>query len=285
MESTHHFQQAQQAVLRLTSQWRGAPPVTVVANARDIPGVDFDDARGAFRPAHKDVFIVANTQPLAQVADTMVHETLGHHGMREHLGLHWRGFMHAVQGGIRGGDWWLAEVRHDVRRAYVDDYGQPYLTPVQEADEVVAAVTETFFRPESGRIEIKTPIRARVAAARGHFNREILYRDWPVSMLQLLGTILAAEHRLRHGSAWWGIGHRLREWHTARMPKFDPLARPMSLDESQTLLAAEESRRQDWQEWKAMGMFAGAILCGLVALAGILYWVLLIFGGLGSMFR
>lgn len=282
MNSASHFQQAEQAVANLTSTWRRSPAVTVVRSVADLPFTAPADARGAFLPRTGETYIVANTQPLAQITDTVAHEVLGHLGMRQHLGRHWREFMGAVQDGVRRGDWWLGEFRHDVRRAYVDDQGQAYLTPIQEADEVVAAVTETFFRPESGRIEVKTPVRARLAAALGHFNREVLYREVPVCMLQLLGTILAAEHRLRHGSSWWGIGHRLREWHTARMPKFDPHARPMSLDDSKALL----DKTGDWAPaLKEMGSMAGLIVCALSFVGAIVYWMLLIFGGMGSLFR
>lgn len=283
MRTTMQIQQAEQAVKQLASQWRGAPPITVVADARSIPGVKFENARGAFCPAHNDVFIVANTQPLSKVADSVAHEVLGHLAMRQHLGRHWLGYMGAIQGGVRNGDWWLGEFRHDVRRAYVDDQGQAYLTPIQEADELVAAVTETFFRPEIGRIKVKTPIRARLAAASGHFQREILLCDTPVCMQQLLGTILAAEHRLRHGGQFFGLGYRIKRWYARAMPKFDPHARPMSLAESQALLASEAERlvAKEDRKGSALAVLLFLSIIGFIFCVGYLvFWVLSLFGPL-----
>lgn len=249
MDSVHHFQLAEQAVLRLTGQWRGAPPVTVVPSARDLPFAVPDDTRGAFLHGDGKAYIVANSQPLDLVPDTVAHEVLGHHGLRAELGKNWRSFMGALQAGVRSGDWWLNEIRNDVRAAYVDEHGHNYLHSLAEADELAAATVESRFHVPSGRIRVKAPIRARISASIGHFCREVLYADMPVTFQQLLGTILAAEHRLRHGGQFFGLGKRIRDWYAPRMPKFNPRNPPMSLAESERLLAAEERRLSKKGTW------------------------------------
>lgn len=277
------MQTAELTVQRLVSSWRGAPPVNVVDSVSDLPVKAPGDVRGMLRRGV--AWVVRDTQPLRYVPQTVAHEVIGHHAMRSTLGASWRSFMGALQGGLRAGDSRLGIVRAHVRETYVDDGGSFQLNSVQEADEITAYVAELGFDGDSGRLQVNAPVRMRLQAAVGHFYRETLFMDRPVCFDQLVGMLLAAEHRLRHGGPIWGLGYRLRRWYAPSMPKFDPHARPMSLDESQSLLAAEASRRQDWEEWKAMGMFARAILCGLAAVGGVVYWVVLIFGGLGNLFR
>jgi hypothetical protein len=102
-------------------------------------------------------------------------------------------------------------------------------------------------------------------AASGHFDREILYRDRPVDFDQLLGTLLASEHRLRYGGAFFGLGFRLKGWYAPPMPKFDPKAPPMSLRESEFLLKAEADRVNNRDEMKVVWMFF-RLLIGIAAL-------------------
>lgn len=285
MDSVHHFQLAEQAVLRLTGKWRGAPPVTVVPSARDLPFAVPDDTRGAFLHGDGKAYIVANSQSLDLVPDTVAHEAIGHFGMRVELGRNWRSFMDGIQAGARKGDWRLHEFRHVVRQAYVDGNGHHYLSSVSEADEVAAAVVETYFRPDVGRILVKQAAKKRIAAALGHINREVLYRDWPVSFNELLGRILAAEHRLRHGGQFFGLGKRIRDWYAPRMPKFNPRNPPMSLAESERLLRSEAMRLQGLEDWKAMGILLSGIFAFLALIALIGWCGLLIadlFGKLAS---
>lgn len=271
--------QAEAIVHRITSGWRGAPPVTVVSNTTDLPVAAPADARGMWRGGQS--FIVS-TQPLDLVGDTLAHETLGHCGLRETLGRHWRGFMFGVQSGARAGDGRLRCFRDEVRGTYVDESGACNLSAVLEADEICAAVTESRFHAPSGRLRVQQPLRKLMLAAGGHISREILYRDRPVDFDQLLGTILIAEHRLRYGGAFFGLGRRLHGWYAPGMPKFDPNAPPMSLRESEFLLKAEADRVTNREEMKVVWMFV-RLLIGIAALLVVSFFA---FGDLlGFLFR
>jgi hypothetical protein len=116
-------------------------------------------------------------------------------------------------------------------------------------------------------------------AFESHFARERLYADVPASFDELEGAILTAEHRLRHGGPFWGIGNRLRQCYDAIMAKpWNPNNPPMTLRESEGLLAAEDYRLKSHEEWKAIAMMAAAFLsiCAFIALLG--WWGVLIAG-------
>ena len=279
------MQTAEMTVQRITAGWRGAPPVHVVLRTADLPMVVPGDVRGVYSARAGAAWIVEETQPHLYIPHTVAHEILGHHAMRETLGASWRSFMGALQSGLRAGDSRLGIARAHVRETYVDGGGSFHLNSVQESDEITAYVAELGFNGDNGRMQVNAPVRKRLQAATGQFCRETLFMDRPVCFDQLVGMLLAAEHRLRHGGPIWGLGYRLRRWYAPPMPKFDPHARPMTLDESQTLLAAEAYRRKSAGEWKAMAMFAGAVLSGLVFVCSVIYMAFLLFGGLGSLFR
>lgn len=277
--------QASKIVDRIVGGWRGAPPVTVVSNTTDLPVPAYADVRGMWRPG--EVFIVAN-QPLDLVGDTLAHEALGHCGLRETLGRHWRGFMFGVQYGARSGDGRLRCFRDEVRGIYVDESGACNLSPVLEADEICAAVVESRFHSPSGRLRVQQPLRKLMLAAGGHISREVLYRDKPVDFDQLLGTILISEHRLRHGGLFFGLGWRLRGWYAPPMPAPKPLDRytpPMSLRESEWLLEQEADRIRKKEDskasWSAIGgllaIFVGLPLCIIAMASGILDFLRMIF--------
>lgn len=279
------MQTAELTVQRLVSSWRGAPPVHVVQRTADLPMQVPDDVQGVYDASARVAWIIKETQPRYRIPQIVAHEVLGHFAMRETLGASWRSFMGALQSGLRAGDSRLGAARAHVREAYVDDGGSFHLNSVQESDEITAYVAELGFNGDSGRMQVNTPVRKRLQAAAGHFYREALFMDRPVCFDQLVGMLLAAEHQLRHGGPLWGLGGRIKRWYAPAMPKFDPHARPMTLDESQTLLAAEAYRRKSAGEWKAMAMFAGAVLSGLVFVCSVIYMAFLLFGGLGSLFR
>lgn len=271
MDSTLHSQQAEQAVLRLTGQWRGAPPVTVVPSARDLPFAVPDDTRGAFLRGSGRAYIVANAQTLDLVPDTVAHEVLGHHAFHATLGQRWQSFMIGLQQGMRSGDWRLQCFRDHVRSIYVGADGSCNLRPVQESDEVVAAIVESRFSHESLRMEIQDPVRKRALAIAGQIARERLYLDRPVTFQELEGMILEAEHRLRHGGPLWGLGFRLKQWYGASMGK--PMGAknpPRSLAESERLLKSEAMRLQGLEDWRAMWILLSGIsaLLALIALIG-----------------
>lgn len=243
------MQHARAEVQRLENAWRGGPGVTLVQSVADLPFPAPNDVRGAFLPGSGEVFVVANTQTSGQVAGTMAHEVLGHRGLRADLGRSWQEFMFGIQSGLRSGDGQLQRFRDGVRSVYVDNNGVFNLSVVQEADEITAAVVESRFRSDTGRMHVDQPLRKRISAAMGHFYRETLYADRPVSFDQLEGAILAAEHRLRFGGAFFGIGRRLKDWYAPPM-SFDPYKPPMTMEESQRMLTAEENSESTWNNVK-----------------------------------
>jgi hypothetical protein len=255
---------------RIASQWRGAPPVYVVPTFQDLPVAAPSDARGLF--LNGEVFIVASQSP-RDLAATITHEVVAHHGLRQHLNGSWQSFMLALASGARA-DGNLTVLRSQVR----DVYGP--LPAIIEADELAAAMVELHTCPHSGKYLPGKPARKRVAAATGHFAREHLYVDIPVDQDQLQGALLAAQHRLRYGGACWGLGRRIRECYAAVMTKpWNPKDPPIGWQRQKNLLDAEESRRTDLAEWKGL-----AIVFGLFAAAFILVVAIGYLGYLGISF-
>lgn len=266
--------QVTQIVQRITGKWRGAPPVTIVNTPADLPVKAPSDVRGMWRQGQ--AFIVA-TQSLVGVEDTLAHEIIGHHGMREALGRSWRSFMFGVQSGARSGDSKLRCFREDVRSAYTDESGACNLSPLVESDEIAAAVAESRFNGVTGRMQVQQPLKKRLLAAAGHFSREILYRDVPVSFDELLGRLLTAEQRLRFGGAFFGLGARLKNWYAPPMPAPKPLDRyrpPMDLQESERLLREDDGRRNYWSDIKMSATIVGAGVLALMVVCGFIIGIL-----------
>lgn len=264
---------ASNIVTAIMGKWLGGLPVNVVANVSDLPVDAPPDARGMYR---KDAtWIVAETQPGWQVAHTLAHEMLGHHGMRQALGAKWRPFMHAIQSGLRSGDRRLQVARGMVRSAYVDDAGAFNLSAVSESDEIAALVAELGFDPEKGKLSIQQPTRKVAAATAGQFARETLYLDRPATFEELEGALLTAEHQLRHGGPIWGLGFKFRRWYAATMTKpWDPNKPPMSLAQSEFLLREEVDQQQAKSDRKGLYLVLQLVLAALLLGAGILgfFW-------------
>lgn len=256
---------ASQVIGRITGQWRAAPPVTVVSWPQDLPvkGAP-SDVRGMYKDG--STWIVANTQSQSKVGETLAHEALGHHSMREMLGSGWKSFMHALNDGARSGDAKLSGVRDYVREIYVNNNGECDLSTDQIGDEVAAAVTEYRFDSQSGRLVVDQPARKLARAAVGHLSREVLLMDRPASFCELEGTLLAAEHRLRFGGAFWGVAFQIKRLYASAMTKpWNPNKAPMSLAESQSLLKLEKARVQSIAEWKFMGLML-LVFIGVIGL-------------------
>lgn len=268
-----HTLRAQQTVDRIASSWRGAPPVSVVEVPSDLPVPAPSDARGLY---HRGAaWVVSDTQPDTQVARTLAHEAIGHHAMRATLGKSWRPFMHALQDGARAGDQPIRGFRADVARVYVDDKGVCNLSSVQMGDEVAAAVVEDRFNSATGRLEIEHPGHKMARAAVGHVSREMLYLDRPANMNELEGALLIAEHRLRFGGAFFGLGYLAKRWYASTMAKpWNPSSPPMSLRESQNLLKAEKDRQTWWEDIRLVGSAFSGIGGVLLIFIGIIafFW-------------
>lgn len=279
------LQQAEAEVQRLTSAWRGCPPVTVVRAAADLPFGAPDDIRGAYLPRTGKAYIVAAPQYAADVGEVLAHEVIAHHGLRAGKGGAWRSFMLNIQAGMRGGDATLRRCREYLRPIYVDDSGRFNLTAVQEADEIAALVAEAKFHDASGRLQIDKPLSKQWLAVRRHFSRESLYLDRPVTFEELEGAILASERRLRHGDGFFGIGWRLRRWYAPPMPKpWNPLAPPMSIEESERLLKAEADRSNYFNNLKAMASITVGFLALLTVIGCIGTLGFIFVRGIGRLF-
>ncbi len=179
--------------------------------------------------------------------------------------------MHAIQDGLRSGDTRLSYARSLVRDAYKDESGAFNLSPVSESDEITALAAEIGYDAATSRMLIQQPMRKLAVAAFGQFAREGLYLNHPATFEQLEGMLLTAEHRLRHGGPFWGLGFRVKRWYASRMPSPKPLdryKRPMAMAESERLLRAENGRRYDNARW--VGFFLN--LWFLVLIAGV--WLL-----------
>jgi len=279
--NTHH---ADNVVVSIVNGWRGATAVSVVSSVNELPVVAPGDTRGLYKGG--ETWIVANTQPTWQVAQTLAHEMLGHHSMRKTLGAGWRPFMHAIQAGLRSGDPQLQVARGMVRSAYVDDSGAFNLSAVSESDEIAALVAELGFDTAKGRLAIHRPIQKVAAATAGQFAREALFMDKPATFQDLEGALLTAEHTLRHGGPLWGLGYRWRRWYASAMSKpWDPNQPPMSMRESQNLLQAEKDRATWWSEmqfgWDSL-VLLGSVILG-VGLVGVL--VLQLLGVFSKLFQ
>lgn len=260
---------ATRLVDQLVSNWRAAPLITVVEIVDDLPCKTFDDVKGMYRSG--EAWIVANACTPAAVVETVGHEVIGHHGMREALGGLWRPFMQALHAGARD-DHRLSMIQRRVTGVYVDDTNGCYLSPVHQGDEMAAHLAEWRIRGDTGRLDIQNPLLKVSKAAVGHLSRETLYLNSPATFDELEGNLALAEHKLRYGGHLWGVGFLLRRWHTARMAKpWNPRDVPMTLAESERLLKAETDRISADEDrkgfWSAILLFACLILLPICVIA------------------
>lgn len=253
---------ASQTAGNIVADWRGAPPVEVVSSPADLPIRNAPaDARGLYKDGK--AWIVANSP--VPVGETLAHEVIAHHGLRQTLGSHLKSFFYAVHSGINAGDSTLHRIRSHVRSVYVDDRGQCVLNRASESDEIAAFVAEARFDSKSSRLVIDSPGRKMSKAAANRIAREVLFFDRPADLEEVEGALLIAEHQVRHGGMMFGLGYRLKRWYAAPMTKFDPKARPMSLAESESLLRGARESENFWSEFKFGWMGIGALIL-LVAL-------------------
>lgn len=251
-----------QEVQRLATGWRYLPPVGVVPSASKLPVPAPPDAVGLYYRG--GVHIVHG----AEVAPVWGHEIIGHHGLRHLYGPAWRGFMTALQAGARRGDQHLLTLRDHVRRVYRDANGYSYLSGRYEADEAAARLVELGINPVTGLFEADQPIRKRIQAAAFHLARETLLLDLPADSAQLEGALLEAQHRLKNGT----FLRRAKSWYVAHMVKpWNPKAPPMTLRRSESLLAAEASRRADCEGLKLFGNVVFVIVCVVVGIGGLVF--------------
>jgi len=272
----NHSNAIQLTADRFTAMWRGCPPVTVVPNVRSLPFSAPADTEASYRDQH--VHLVADALWPERAARVLGHEVIGHHGLRQHFGSSWRGFMTGVLRGTRT-DPSLARARLRVESIYVDDAGEINIPAVHIADEVSAALVEQAMNPVTGRLDVAEPLKKQAAAIQGHLAREWLYLDSPVDRAQLEGALLAAERQLRHGGTFLGLKWRLGRWYAGWMAhKFDPKARPMSLAESKQLLKAHG-------EWRRMFGDLGMVFVFIAALVGLVWGVFASFENIGTLLR
>lgn len=253
----------------LTSRWLSGPSIRIAPTARHLPFPAPDDARGLHW--NGTVHLVAN-QPPDSLAQTLAHEAVGHYGLRAMLGKEWPHFMRHIQLGLRAGDPGLKKLQRHIRAAYVDDAGRYCLNPTQEADEVAAYAAEELLCLQSGRIRPGRPLAQALAAMRGRLLREGLLLERGVSRQELEGVLLLAAQRMEGGPLGpvrrWVGRWQVRSATIALMR--DLRKPPMSLEESERLLKAEETRLRNKDEraflWNSiLGIFSLVVLVWCVA--------------------
>jgi hypothetical protein len=257
-----------------TSQWRAGPKVSIAPTARHLPFDAPDDARGLHWRG--EVHVVAS-QPADSLAQTMVHEAVGHFGMRELLGHEWPHFMRHIQLGIQERDPGLIKIQAHIRRAYVDDDGQFCLSPMQEADEIAAYVAEEILCMRTGEIRPARPWTQALEAVRGRLLREGLCLERAVTRSELEGMLFLAAKRMERQP--WSLRERIgRAWGACRTmaAMFDPRKPPMRLEESERLLKAADDWESQKRYWRgSLGTFAALLWAvAKVAAACLFFFVL-----------
>ena len=258
-----------------TSQWRAGPKVSIAPTARHLPFNAPDDARGLHWRG--EVHVVAS-QPADSLAQTMVHEAVGHFGMRELLGDEWPHFMRHIQLGIQERDPGLLKIQAHIRRAYVDDDGQFCLSPMQEADEIAAYVAEEILCMRTGEIRPARPWTQALEAVRGRFLREGLCLERAVTRSELEGMLLLAAKHMEGGlltPARQQIG-RAWEWCCSMSPMAYKHRPPADLRESQDLIkAANDADAAKLGGKVAFGEFLTlATVVGIFAAVALAVWLL-----------
>ncbi|UBB15424.1 hypothetical protein [Comamonas odontotermitis] len=262
-----------------TARWHRGPKVHIAPTARDLPVPAPEDARGLYWRG--DVHLVA-AQPMDSFAQALVHEAVGHHGLRQLMGSEWKHFMRHISDGIRAGEPGLQHIRRHIRRSYTDDAGRYMLTSRQEADEVAAYVAEEMVCYATGSIKPDRPLTQALQAVKGRVLREGLCLDRNVSRSELEGALfLAAKHL--EGWPWLPVRHRIRRfWGTCAnmLGMVDKYKPPMSMAESERLLRNEAQRIKDKEE-RAF-LFNG--IFGILCLIGLVVCAVLVLLGFGKIF-
>lgn len=262
-----------------TSKWHRGPKVHIAPTARALPVPAPDDVRGLYRSG--EVHIVA-MQPPFSLIQTLAHEAVGHHGLRQLLGSEWKHFMRHISDGIRAGEPGLQQIRQHIRRTYIDDDGQYQLNGRQEADEIAAYLAEGLVCYMTGTIKPDRPLAQALEAVKGRILREGLCLDRYVTRSELEGALFLASKHLE-GWPWLPVRHRLsRFWRSCgiiqRMSKNDRYRPPMSMAESERLLRKEEQRLKDKDERGALWDIFIGLLGAIGLVGGILLFVYSFFG-------
>jgi hypothetical protein len=254
----------------LIRDWRYAPPIHVVDGVGALPFPAPEDAHGAY--FRRSVYLV--DRPELDVPLILGHEVIGHHAPRALLGSRWRTTMRAIALAVRAGDPRFQRLHWHVASAYADDNGQLGLSNIQVADEIVARLAELRIHPRTASVEIQRPGWKRMRAAWGHFRREWLHLDEPLTIDELEGLLDTGSALIRSGftpwnPAWW--------WYKPRMPQSKPMGPKVpakSLRESERMLTAVNQRDEDWAFLKLWGV----LLLGLLSVGVLIYeaWDLLL---------
>ncbi|WP_333906862.1 hypothetical protein [Delftia acidovorans] len=255
--------------------WSAGPKVHIAPTARHLPFNAPDDARGLHWRG--EVHVVAS-QPADSLAQTMVHEAVGHYGLRALLGAEWPHFMRHIRLGLEAGDPGLRKIQHHVQRAYVDDAGRYCLNHQQEADEIAAYVAEEILCMKTGEIRPARPWCQALEALKGRLLREGLYLERSVSRSELEGMLLLAARKME-GRRLPPIGGWIRRAWAAccSMPGMRDLKKPpLSHEESKRLLKAAHSwdaTKLGWRaaagEWLTIGK-----IVAIFSAVGLVLWFL-----------
>jgi len=251
------------------ARWQRGPAVHIAPTARDLPVPAPADARGVFHQGA--VHVVAQQMPTT-LAQTLMHEAVGHYGMRKWLGAEWPAFMRAVQNGAKAGDTGLQQLQAHIRQTYVDDAGSYQLSARMESDEIAAYTAEALICYQTGTLRPDRAWQKALQATKGRLIREGLLVEGQVTQAELEGALfLAAKHM--EGWPWLHAQGRISAL-LARcgiiwpMPKFDPLKRPPTYLESMELLRRADQQVKDKEERAGFFRIGGSLLLLAVLVFG-----------------
>ena len=191
-----HISFARSFVVGIASKWRGAPPLQVIETTNSLPFSVPSDVRGMFMDGQ--AYVVA-AQPAHRLAQTLTHEVIGHHGIRQVLRHRLGAFLRGVAETARKAKTGKLRRLHDmVRRNYVDHKGRCRLPVAVIAEEMAAYEVEDLTCPATG--ELRRPrSKRRITFAKV---REMLWRperQHRFDYHHLLAVIHAATKLVRTG--------------------------------------------------------------------------------------
>jgi len=206
-KDTAAISQVQTWVNQLSAKWKNGPEIQVVSSIDDLPVPAAGDTRGLYYRG--TVYVVASRVGSKRaVGEVLAHESVAHYGLREMLGqTDWQRFMGNIQLAIKTGNKPLNAIRDQIRSVYVDENGNPNLTPEQEADEIAARVVEMAI-DENGEFKPGFAFVKSVYAKIMQFLRD-LGLNVKMTHLELQGALINAQRYLEIGNRSSGGGYPL----------------------------------------------------------------------------
>lgn len=186
---------ARRFVGKITSGWHNGPKVEVVAHPGEIPvGARGVDVWGRY--ARGTAWICAH-QPTHTLAQTLAHESIGHHGLRALLRGRWVRFMEGVHAATRDRkEGRLRKLVRNIKARYAGRDGRCRLSPIVLADELAAHVAGERTDAVDGRFNARRRVRVRFADMRKKLH-QAARRPLKVGYDALVSMLKAAADRIK----------------------------------------------------------------------------------------